>query len=627
MSASLEFARHYREAGISVLPIRTDKSKAPAVPKWSHLQERLATTEELEVLFRLDLGLAAIGGKVSGNLEVYDIDESRYFEPWKELVINHLGNEFFLKLPIVRTPRPGFHVYTRCELISGNQKLAMKLIPDSAHPQGKTVKTIIETRAEGGYVLLPGCPPACHESGRTYDLMQGSLDSIPAITTQEREILMSCARSFNEVVREETRHTTQANVAADSPGADFAAKTNWDEILRPHGYRFAGHHGDVTLWTRPGKEHGISASTNYAGSDLFYPFSTNCYPFESERGYNKFSVYTLLTHGGDFHASAKVLAAQGFGNPHRQVTVRGEQQEPSESLTIAALSDIVEPMSLKERMRELYRTGLRPGESPGWDSVRRFWTIRKTELTIITGAPGHGKSAWTNAVMVNLAKRQGWKWGVYSAENIPHEVHIADLMEQYVGKPYNEGYRPRITPEEHDKALGFIHDHFRFISPPEDEDTVDRLVADCMKLKNDFGVDGILMDPWNEITHTWASSKASETEYISKSLKRIKRFAQHNDVHVIVIAHPMKLQKDKDGKYPIPTPYDISGGANWRNKADCVLCVWRDEANPGSTKIFIQKVRRKFVGRIGSVELKYDIVNGRFSEYEINRSRQPGDDD
>src|SRR5688572_8386115 len=133
----LDLALKYQAVGISVLPIRTDHTKAPLLNEWKHLQDRCATESELETLFRGDCGIAAIGGKVSGNLEIYDFDDAGHFNAWEELVIEHLGESFFKKLLIVRTPRPGFHVHTRCNVVDGSQKLAMKLVDDPSHSRGK----------------------------------------------------------------------------------------------------------------------------------------------------------------------------------------------------------------------------------------------------------------------------------------------------------------------------------------------------------------------------------------------------------------------------------------------------------------------------------------------------------
>lgn len=75
------------------------------------------------------------------------------------------------------------------------------------------------------------------------------------------------------------------------------------------------------------------------------------------------------------------------------------------------------------------------------------------------------------------------------------------------------------------------------------------------------------------------------------------------------------MQKDRDGKYPVPTPRDVSGSAHFWNKADNAITVWRDLAEGGQeVQIHVQKVRWKHIGRIGVATLKYDRETGRYQE-------------
>lgn len=92
----------------------------------------------------------------------------------------------------------------------------------------------------------------------------------------------------------------------DRPGAIFNQTATWQEVLEPHGWTHAGSNGEVEYWTRPGKQHGISASTNYENSDLLWVFTSST-EFEQETSYSKFAAYTLLEHGGDYSAAAKAL--------------------------------------------------------------------------------------------------------------------------------------------------------------------------------------------------------------------------------------------------------------------------------------------------------------------------------
>jgi hypothetical protein len=102
-------------------------------------------------------------------------------------------------------------------------------------------------------------------------------------------------------------------------GDDFNRRADWGDILRPHGWTYAGKGGGGSdQWCRPGKGRGTSATTNFGGSDLLFVFSTNADPFEEGKGYTKFSAYALLEHNGDFHAAARALARQGYGRVKKQ---------------------------------------------------------------------------------------------------------------------------------------------------------------------------------------------------------------------------------------------------------------------------------------------------------------------
>ena len=80
---------------------------------------------------------------------------------------------------------------------------------------------------------------------------------------------------------------------------------------------------------------------------------------------------------------------------------------------------------------------------------------------------------------------------------------------------------------------------------------------------------------------------------MSQLLGKVKRFAHVNDVHVWFVAHPAKMPRDGNS-LPAPTLYDISGSANWANKADLGVVVHRDPAkDPTRTDIYVRKVRFK----------------------------------
>lgn len=267
------------------------------------------------------------------------------------------------------------------------------------------------------------------------------------------------------------------------------------------------------------------------------------------------------------------------------------------------------------KVENLYKNGVPLGESPGWKTLKPYYTVRKGEWTLITGIPGHGKTEFLDALMINLAMHSKWKFGVFSAENRPLERHAVGLIEKFIGKPFSKGPTERVGELALNAAKEYFSGIFYFIDPPEKRLSVDGILDIGIKLIKEKGIDCMVIDPWNEMDHSRPSS-FSETEYISVSLTKIRRVARQLKIHVFLVAHPQKLQKDKNGKYPVPTPYDVSGSAHWRNKADNCLAVWRDVADEKNSmvQIHVQKIRFKEIGKVGVVDLIYDRVTGRYSD-------------
>lgn len=274
---------------------------------------------------------------------------------------------------------------------------------------------------------------------------------------------------------------------------------------------------------------------------------------------------------------------------------------------------IVTTADLFEKIDELYEKGLERGLSTGWLSLDDYYTVKPGQITVITGIPSHGKSTWNTNLITNMAQRHHWKFAVFSPENNPMQRYCAHVAQIYTSKPFGRGNSERITKEELEPAKFWIDEHFVFIVPRSDEMRIDNLIQKATICVLKHGVKGVVFDPWNEIDHSRPQG-LHETEYISKCLSKIRYFARTYQVHVWLIAHPTKLFKRLDGSYPIPTPYDISGSAHFRNKADNCLTVWRDLTTASNeTKIYIQKIRFHEVGKIGDVTLNYNPITQSYS--------------
>ena len=325
MNTLLQTAQAYLAAGISVIPIRGDGSKAPAFA-WKQYQNQRATPDELRGWFGWGVrqGIGVVCGQVSGNLEVIDFDDGSLKDFWLA-ELDERAPGVAERLVIVETPSQGWHAYYRAPEVAGNLKLAQYLEPTFEDDRGAhfingaywRIKVAIETRGEGGYAVAPGSPACVHPSGRYYSLFAGKLSDIPTVSIREREAMHEAARLFNRYIVEPKPIPPSPSryVLSDRPGDDYSRRGDWADLLAAHGWKLTGARGDMQEWTRPGKsERGTSATVNYQGSNLLYVFSSNAYPFEPFQSYSLFAAYTILNHGGDFSAASRELALQGYGD-------------------------------------------------------------------------------------------------------------------------------------------------------------------------------------------------------------------------------------------------------------------------------------------------------------------------
>ncbi|MGK2857555.1 MAG: DnaB-like helicase C-terminal domain-containing protein [Thermoanaerobaculia bacterium] len=253
-----------------------------------------------------------------------------------------------------------------------------------------------------------------------------------------------------------------------------------------------------------------------------------------------------------------------------------------------------------------------PGVSTGIRALDPVYRVGRGLLDIWTGIPSHGKSGMLDQISVNLARLHGWRFAIYSAENLPYAGYKARLLEKWSRRRLRRSRfdeAPRITRTQYETLTSNFDSHFSFIAA-EDGQTVDSILEAASLLDDERKIDGLIIDPWNELDHS-RPEKFSETEYISAALGRLRRFARARSIHVWIIAHPTKLTASPDGSYAVPSMYSISGSAHWANKADVGVVVWRDKAIlsdgfPSTcTKFYVRKMRRSQFGQDGEAELAF----------------------
>jgi ribosomal protein L37AE/L43A len=345
---SLDAALRFYRAGLSVLPVKEDGSKEPD-GKWKQYEETRPTEAQVRAWFANGrAGIGAVMGKVSGNLELFEFDDLDTYHAFKGAAQATGSGELVERIEqgcSDTTPGGGIHWYTRCSEIAANTKLAQRPQPTEANPRG--VKTLIETRGEGGYSVMAPSGRGVHPTGRSYTVLAGSIETIATITPEERRELWALARTFDEMpVKEEQPAQPAAKriAVADgslSPGDDFNTRASWANVLEPHGWVHVYSHGGTDYWRRPGKDRGVSATTNHTGRDTLINFSSSVSFDTAPSSYSKFGAFAELNHSGDFSAAAAALKYQGYGASVSRPTPRVQDAPLSDEgecpETVAAL--------------------------------------------------------------------------------------------------------------------------------------------------------------------------------------------------------------------------------------------------------------------------------------------------
>lgn len=240
----------------------------------------------------------------------------------------------------------------------------------------------------------------------------------------------------------------------------------------------------------------------------------------------------------------------------------------------------------------------------GFHGFEENFKLRLGDFSVVTGIPSHGKSTFVNDLMARAVQKNGIKVCFASFEQHPTQDHLRNLKRWCDGSGITN-------------ADKWIDDHFTFIYPSDEQRLADTLdlswfLERSAVAANQHGANVIVLDPWNELEHQTERNQ-SLTEYVGSAIRRLKAFAKTYNVHMMVVAHPTKLSRGTDGKYPRPSLYSISDSAHWANKADIGIVVHRpDDTQPG-TEIVCSKSRyHDIIGKPGLKNFRFNNVSNRF---------------
>lgn len=261
----------------------------------------------------------------------------------------------------------------------------------------------------------------------------------------------------------------------------------------------------------------------------------------------------------------------------------------------------------EQSLDAIFEFGLQRGAVIGHENFDRLLSFESKRICVVTGIPGSGKSEFIDEIAERLNIRYGWKFAYFSPENAPLAYHASKLIEKFTGKKFSQR---TLSFGEYRQVKEHLENNFFFIAPNDYK--ADTVLEKARYLVRKRGIKALVIDPYNRLENEQGSR--NETQYISELLDKLTLFAQHNDILVILMAHPTKMPRTKDGQPVTPSLYDISGSAHFFNKTDYGIVVHRDRPN-NLVQVKVEKVKFKHLGECGTALFRYNLNNGRYTPF------------
>lgn len=364
------------DAGLCTIRPRSDGTKAPMAvphhgrlnsstgkrePGWELYQLERPSRHTVEAWFATSPGLGVVCGTVSGHLQMLELEGRALTDEIRrrrfiEALDRHGARQTWDRMTagyLESTPSGGVHTMAYVPgHVAGNVVFARCLDDDG------TARPLIETRGDGGFVVVAPSNGTTHPTGGSWTLRAGGFGSIATLTAEEWDLVATAAMECNEldspdptIPQPERRTTAQpwqggtvgsswANVAA----AHLQATDGTVAILERHGWTVWRETDELVYVTRPGKDGGVSGHVkrangrllNYSSSAPFQAWPTFV---DGQRvpttTYDAGDVLAVYEHGGDRMAALRAVA-EATG-----ILAAWRAERDAESRAVVELADLV----------------------------------------------------------------------------------------------------------------------------------------------------------------------------------------------------------------------------------------------------------------------------------------------
>ncbi len=259
------------------------------------------------------------------------------------------------------------------------------------------------------------------------------------------------------------------------------------------------------------------------------------------------------------------------------------------SATQVPLEGVSTLKDIEADLLDFVHNGFKPGYQVGLENFDRIFSTYTSQFITVTGIPSSGKSDFVDQMCIGYNRNYGWKTAFASPENKPNFLHAHKLIRKtWEGMPTKDD----VGSDKWKQVTEHINDNYFFIDM--DRYTLEDVLRKGAELVKRKGIKCLVIDPFNKIRDVDCKTE-DVNRYTMEYLTKIETFAKKYDVLVMVVAHPTKMYRDKEGKIEEPTMYSIKGGGEWYDASYHGLLVHRDyEAQ--TVKVKVLKVKFQNLG-------------------------------
>ena len=294
------------------------------------------------------------------------------------------------------------------------------------------------------------------------------------------------------------------------------------------------------------------------------------------------------------------------------------------------------------------RDGKLSGIATGLDDLDRMMGgLQPSDLLILAGRPGMGKSSLATNVGYNIAKAwrgevradghtitsNGGIVGFFSLEMSAEQLATRIISEQ-TGIPSNQIRRGGISEADFERIKDYSVElqHLPFFVDETGGLSVAQLAARARRLKRQRGLDLLIIDYLQLLTGSTKRSSENRVQEITEITTKLKALAKELNVPILALSQLSRQVESRDDKRPQLS--DLRESGSIEQDADVVMFIFREEyyhqmRKPletnrekfaewlaegekvhGKAELIIGKQRH---GPTGTVELQFEGAVTRFS--------------